>query len=99
MFYIGYTYIEKFMKSFDDYHGSVTSKKYSAIFKQEIKDNPHLFKTIPLAFYSTKEEAIEKEGFLQKSLNVVYNDMYINMSISTSRIFHNPGGGHSEKTK
>jgi len=43
-FYLGYTKANKIKN--ENYHGSVSSKKYKQIFNKEIKENPELFTTI-----------------------------------------------------
>ena len=81
MFYIG----SSNYKSIDQgYNGSVKSKKYRTIWERERKENPHMFKTIPLVSrYKTDKEAKEVEYRLQKALNAHKNPMYINESLAT----------------
>lgn len=93
-FYIGYSTVNKINKG---YKGSVSSKKYKNIWKKELKENLNLFKTKIISYHLTKEEAIKKEIYLQKKMNVLKNDMYINRSIG--RHYDNTGNQHSEKTK
>ena len=76
-FYVGSSSIEKVNKG---YHGSVNSIKFGRIWKKEIKENPHLFKTIIVSIHEKRKEAIDKENKLQKLLNVVRNPLYINQS-------------------
>lgn len=79
-FYIG-SAKESRLKS--GYRGSVRSKKYRSLWEFELRNHPELFKTIPLsAKYSTQKEAIEVESRLQRTLNVVKSDLYVNMSIA-----------------
>jgi hypothetical protein len=59
----------------------VSSKRYKAIWKQELKNNPHLFKTYILKYHETLYEASDKEISLQRQLNVIHNPLYINMAI------------------
>ena len=75
MFYIGFTRTEKIAKG---YHGTVTSKKYSKIWKEELTTRPELFKTQILTHHSIMRDAKEKETFLQQYFNVATNSMYIN---------------------
>lgn len=84
-FYIGYTKVDSIEKG---YHGTVVSKLYKTIWQEELKQNPHLFKTIILRKYEDKKEAQQRELFLQKSLNVIMNPLYINRAIA----------GHSDNT-
>lgn len=51
-FYIG----SKDTKSvLDGYRGSVVSKEYGQIFKEEIANNPSLFQTTIISFHSTRK--------------------------------------------
>jgi len=79
-FYIGSTSVEKINNG---YHGSVGSKEYKAIWKSELKENPHLFKTKILSTHGDRKDALIKEEKFQKSLNVVRSTMYINKSLAT----------------
>jgi hypothetical protein len=87
-FYIGYTNIEKIAIG---YNGSVTSKKYRILWEQERKENIHLFKTVIIKTFKTKDLAIEHERYLQTFFNVDKNPMYINQAISNIK-FKNIGG-------
>lgn len=78
-FYIGST---KTINIENHYRGSVASKKYIKIWEDEIKNNPDLFKTIIITRHSSREEAIEKELYLQNKLNVVKSPLYINLSLA-----------------
>ncbi len=101
-FYIGYSTINKIQKG---YHGSVSSKKYSKIWKEELQKNPHLFKTKILSIYKSKEDALSRESFLQTNMNVLNNELYINESIVKSKKFYTnfhqgmKGKKHSEEWK
>lgn len=79
-FYIGSSSIEKLTNG---YHGSVSSKKWKDIWDQELKSNPHLFKTKIVCSHNTRQEAFCKEYKLQKALNIMKkSEMYINMSVA-----------------
>ena len=78
-FYIGSTSLDKIYKG---YRGSVQSKKYKDIWKSELKQNPHLFKTKIISQHSDRKEALIKEDFLQRRLNAVESSLYINKSYS-----------------
>jgi hypothetical protein len=80
MFYIGSASMKRIENG---YHGSISSKLYSAVYKEELLSNPHLFKTKIISTHSTDKEAKQKELFLQQKLNVVKSSMYINMSFAT----------------
>lgn len=81
-YYIGFSYLSKIEKG---YRGSVVSKKYKQIWKEELYNNPHLFKTIILTTHKTKQEAKSKETYFQNFFNVHINPMYINMCINSEK--------------
>lgn len=78
-FYIGSSSIKRVHNG---YHGTVRSKEYQKIWKDEIKYNPHLFKTIILSKHLTRDEALAKEAKLQKATNAINNKLYANKSIA-----------------
>lgn len=79
-FYVGSTSVEQIANG---YHGSIRSKKYQSIFKAELKQNPHLFKTKIIKKYYSRKMALYREKQLQIKLNVVRSPMYFNQSIAT----------------
>lgn len=83
-FYIGYSTVEKVLNG---YRGTISSKLYKEIYKQELKENPHLFKTIIITKCETRNLALEKETYFQRHFNVHTNSMYMNMSISNERFY------------
>lgn len=83
MFYIGSGKIENILNKKKSYRGSVSSKRYKKIWKQELKENPHLFRTIILYKFYSRKNAIYNERLLQIQFNVVKSDQFINMSIAT----------------
>lgn len=83
-FYIGSTSVSKIEKG---YKGSVLSKKYGTIWNEEIKQNPHLFKTKIISFHKDRKEATLKEHYLQSKLKVVKSEMYINLSVAAKNGF------------
>lgn len=95
-FYIGYTKKTNIKKG---YRGSVKSKKYSQIWKQEIKNNSFLFDTKIITEHETKEDALEKEEYLQKCLSVHKNNLYINQTISGKYFTFEKGKKLSEDHK
>lgn len=84
MFYIGSSKTERVK---DGYRGSVCSKQYSQIWKEELQNNPNSFKTKILFQYETHREAIDTESRLQQKLNVVKSPLYINTSIARKNGF------------
>lgn len=83
-FYIGSSSVSKVEAG---YKGSVSSKKYAAIWKNELRDNPNLFKTRPIAYYNTRKEALAVERRLQVKLSVVKSDLYINQAVAAPNGF------------
>lgn len=78
-FYIGSTSVNKINKG---YCGSVSSKQYKIIFKNEYSINRHKFKTIILSYHSTRKEATQKEYEIQYKRKVVSSPLYINKSLA-----------------
>jgi len=76
-FYIGSTSVEKIEKG---YRGTVCSKKYKQLWISEMKENPNLFKTKIITKHTTRKEALAKEEYFHRSLNVVKSTLYINQS-------------------
>ncbi len=76
-YYIGSTSLKKIKNG---YRGSVVSKRYSEIFKSEIKNNFNLFDYEILSEHVTREEALEEELRIQQELNVVKSNDYFNQS-------------------
>lgn len=83
-FYIGSSSVDKINNG---YKGSVDSIKYGSVWKNEIKINKHLFKTIIISTHKTRKEATQKENKLQKLLNVVKSSLYINMAYAAPNGF------------
>lgn len=93
-FYIGSSSVKRIESG---YRGSVSSKLYKKIFRSELKDNPHLFKTKIISVHETRSEAYIKENKLHRHLNVVDSSMYINQHIVLSPNF--ASGPMSDDTK
>ena len=84
-FYIGSTSIDNINKG---YRGSVVSKNYKSIWKQELYDHPDLFKTSILTRHETRQEAMEREIVFQEAFSVASNLMYINMAHANGKFFN-----------
>lgn len=82
IFYVGSSTVKKINSG---YRGSVSSKEYGKIWKEELRNNPELFKTKIISLHETRKEAFDKEEKLQKQLNVVRNDLYVNKSFANSK--------------
>ena len=93
-FYIGSTSVDNINKG---YRGSVQSKKYKSIWKQEIASHPELFKTIILTRHETRQEAMEREIVFQEAFSVASNPMYINMAHANGKFLMT--GPHTPETK
>jgi NUMOD3 motif len=78
-FYIGSSTVDKVREG---YRGSVSSRRYGSIWKQELIRNPGLFKTKIISFHETRKEALAKERILHQALSVVESAMYINMVVA-----------------
>ena len=81
-FYIGSSTINRIHAG---YKGSVRSKKFFEIWKEELRFNSHLFNTKIVSCHFTKEEARSKEEKLQCQLKVLKNPLYINMTIANKK--------------
>lgn len=77
--YIGSTTVAKIKSG---YTGSVSSKKWEEIYKQEQRDNKQLFKTRILSTHETDKEAREAELDLHLRYNVVLSELYFNESLA-----------------
>lgn len=76
--YIGYTSVKNIKKG---YRGSVESKQYKEIWKNEVKNNKEVFDTVIISYHTTKEDAIKAETELQRKCDVVNSPLYINKHI------------------
>jgi hypothetical protein len=95
-FYIGHTTVDNIQNG---YRGSVQSKCYKSIWKDEQRNNPSLFKTKIISYHKTKQEAMLKEETLQRKLGVVDNPLYTNQCIAGKLYFSPKGRKASEETK
>jgi len=86
-FYIGSTSVDNVA---DGYHGTVLSAKYKSVWREELKENSHLFKTKVVSIHNDRQEALDKENALQRFLNVTKSDLYINQALA-SGCFGNMG--------
>ncbi len=94
-FYIGSTSVKKIME--EGYRGSVTSKKYSEVWKSELKTNPQLFDTKIVGMFRTRGEAHDEELRQQLRADVVQSDDYTNMALACKGFFHS--SKHTEESK
>ena len=92
--YIGSTSINRLESG---YRGSVCSKEYKRIWKSELKNNPHLFKTSIVTTHETRKEATAKELHFQLNLDVVKSPLYINLSFAKPNGFFGRNSSPSNK--
>lgn len=88
-FYVGSSSVDKVMRG---YKGSVSSRRYKATWRSELKNNPHLFKTSVVKTFKTRELALEWENKIQKKLNVVENPLYCNLWYACGIFGYSNGG-------
>ena len=84
--YIGSVYTDRIEN--ESYHGTVTSKKWKDIWDHEIKNHPELFETEILMRFTNRQNATNFEELLQRKLDIIKNDTYIN------ECYANKGFGH-----
>lgn len=84
-FYIGQTSVKNIERG---YRGSVSSQRYAAIWKQELKEHGELFKTRILTLHATRKEAASREAKFHKQLNAKRHPLHINMANGCDEFFH-----------
>jgi hypothetical protein len=94
-FYIGSSSISKIKNG---YCGTVSSKEYKNIWKQELKQNPHLFHTEIVSLHETRQEATDAEELYQREEDVIRNEFYINRAFANKH-YGNKGMPRSEEWK
>jgi hypothetical protein len=75
------------------------SEEYTNIWKNEIKNNPHLFKTIIIKKFKKRKDAYEKEEQIHRQLKVNKNPLYINKSIAVANGKFGSGFSGKKHTK
>lgn len=97
-YYIGSSSINKISNG---YVGSVRSKRYSSLWKSELKEHPELFDTVILEECETRELALDCELYWQRRCNVVKSNEFVNMSLAQKDGFFGmstAGRAHSQET-
>lgn len=79
-YYIGSTTVKKIESG--KYFGSVSSKKWKSIFKDELLNNSQLFSVKIYSYHSTRKIALEEELKIQIENNVVKSKDYMNESLA-----------------
>ena len=71
----------------EGYHGTVLSKRYKTIWRQEFREHPELFKTDIIKTFETRKEALQNEYEYQVACDVVKSEDYINQAIAAPNGF------------
>lgn len=79
-FYIGSTSVDNLNGG---YRGSVSSKEFKELWKEEVKHHPELFKTHIVSTHKTRKDALVAEDIIQRKLNVVHNPLYTNKAYAS----------------
>ena len=87
--YIGSSNVDKVRSG---YNGSIQSRRWKLIYKEEQKAHKHLFKTRILQRFSTRVEAFESELNLQIKYNVVKDGSYMNLSLARKKGYFGGAG-------
>jgi len=73
------------------------SSQFKALWKEELRVNPHLFSTEILSTHQNRQAAFEAEAKYQKLHDVVASSLYINKAIASKLFFY--GAVHSEESR
>lgn len=79
-YYIGSTSLVKFNSG--TYFGSIKSKRWKKLYKEELLQSPHLFTIEILSEHSSRQNALLEELNVQKKLDVVKSELYFNESFA-----------------
>jgi len=80
------------------YFGSVSSQRFSKIWKQELTQFSHLFDILIISYHDTRAEAFNEEELIQRKLKVVESELFINEAYA-KKGFSNLNKKHSPETK
>uniref|UniRef100_A0AAU8HY38 HNH endonuclease n=1 Tax=Rhizobium phage LG08 TaxID=3129229 RepID=A0AAU8HY38_9CAUD len=94
-FYIGKGTISKIEKG---YRGSVGSGRYKKIWREEKKNNPHLFRIKIHKSFEIEDEAYAYEKSMLEHFDAHKSPLFINMAINGEK-FNFSGGKHSEESR
>ena len=83
-YYIGSTSKEKLDAG---YFGSVTSRKWKTIYKEELINNKNLFSSEVLSYHNSRQEALDEERKIQIERNVIKSSDYFNEAIAAPNGF------------
>ena len=94
-FYVGCSTLARIKQG---YHGSVSSKKYKTIWKEELLNHSERFRSVVLTTHKTKEAAIEREHKFHIALQVASHPLYINQTQNKQPLnFQQPLKGSQHK--
>lgn len=79
-FYIGSSSVKNVENG---YRGSVKSKRFKDIWKDELLKNPHLFDTFIIETFNTRDEALIAEKNYHIINNVIKDEKFINASLAS----------------
>jgi len=79
--YIGSSSVDNVLNK--NYHGSVVSERYKSIWLSELKLHPELFSTVIVSYHDTRSNATYKELQVQRTLNVVKSELFVNRSYAS----------------
>ena len=96
-FYIG----SRYTNLMENYYGSLTSKRWSKIWRKESRENPHLFKRRIIKTFDTRKEASDYEEEILKRFNAARSDFFVNLHNGGSKgwISSSKGISWSEERK
>ena len=67
----------------EGYRGSVRSRKWEKLWKDELNENPNLFNTEIISYHETRDEALQEELRMQIKYGVVKSTEWVNESYAT----------------
>lgn len=85
-YYIGSTYKNNILNN--NYHGTVSSKKWHKKYFSELKDNPSNFSVEILSEWNDRTDALKEELRLHIKYDVVKSDEYFNESLAQPNGFY-----------
>lgn len=66
------------------YRGTVSSKEYRKVWREELRNNPHLFVTKIISYCETRKEALDREQQIHTAMKVNISPLHINKSIASA---------------
>lgn len=84
LFYVGSSSVRKILNG---YRGSVSSKRYKTLWKEELRHNPNLFITTIINTHTDRKESLAEELEIQNVFGVVESPLFINLSLAKTNGF------------